>query len=107
MMSIRAGNTVSLSFTLPKPMSDMIDSACKNENRTRSELVREALRVYFKHTALENTMLREADRSQLRAAAVALETESLALNVSSQDITAPNLSCFLEWNDDTAYYTLS
>jgi Arc/MetJ-type ribon-helix-helix transcriptional regulator len=47
-MGARPGNTITLSFSLPKPMVEMIESTCSSENRTKSELMREALRMYFK-----------------------------------------------------------
>ena len=37
----------SLSISLPPEMADLVDRAAKLEHRTRSELIREALRRYF------------------------------------------------------------
>lgn len=39
------GDTVTLS--LPNAMTRQIEQACRREHRTKSELMREALRVYF------------------------------------------------------------
>ncbi len=37
----------SVSISLPPEMADLVDRAAKIEHRTRSELIREALRRYF------------------------------------------------------------
>lgn len=39
--------TVTFTVSLPPAMSKQVEKAMKAEHRTRSELVREALRVYF------------------------------------------------------------
>lgn len=36
-----------LSVSLPEPMADRVDQAAEKEHRTRSELVRQALRLYL------------------------------------------------------------
>lgn len=45
---MRPGNTINLSITLPKAMAELVDRLCREEARNRSELMREALRTYFK-----------------------------------------------------------
>ncbi len=36
-----------ITFSLPKAMTRQIEQACRREHRTKSELIREALRLYF------------------------------------------------------------
>jgi predicted transcriptional regulator len=38
----------SLTISLPKEMRQQVNEACRREHRTKSELMREALRVYFR-----------------------------------------------------------
>lgn len=40
-------NTQTLNISLPKDLVKRVDQAAKNEYRNRSELIREALRVYL------------------------------------------------------------
>lgn len=40
-----------ITLSLPPKMTQQIEAACKREHRTRSELIREALRVYFGRVA--------------------------------------------------------
>lgn len=42
--------TAVLCFSLPREMVAVTDRVCREEHRTRSELVREALRRYFRPT---------------------------------------------------------
>jgi Arc/MetJ-type ribon-helix-helix transcriptional regulator len=39
------------SVSLPRPMASEVDRACKDEHRTRSEFVRQALRHYMRRSA--------------------------------------------------------
>ena len=43
--------TTAFTVSLPVPMARQIERARKAQHRTRSELTREAFRVYFKHQA--------------------------------------------------------
>jgi len=40
--------TATFCISLPPEMAREIEAACRNEHRTRSELVREALRIYLR-----------------------------------------------------------
>ena len=42
--------TETMTVSLPPAMMELVDRTCEAEHRTRSELVREALRLYFAHT---------------------------------------------------------
>lgn len=42
-------------ISMPERFLDEIDSVANNENRTRSELIREALRTYMYRNQLRNT----------------------------------------------------
>ncbi len=44
--------TATFSISLPPQMAKEIELACRNEHRTRSELVREALRFYLREAEL-------------------------------------------------------
>ena len=46
--------TTTFSVSLPPAMAKQIEQAMKAEHRTRSELVREALRVYFSARLISN-----------------------------------------------------
>jgi Arc/MetJ-type ribon-helix-helix transcriptional regulator len=50
--------TAILSISLPPEMARQVEACCRSEHRTRSELIREALRAY----------LREADMRTVRPA---------------------------------------
>ncbi len=39
--------TDTMTVSLPPAMMEQVDRMCETEHRTRSELVREALRIYF------------------------------------------------------------
>lgn len=39
--------TVTFTISLPPQMAEEVETACKQEHRTRSELIREALRRYI------------------------------------------------------------
>ena len=39
--------TETMTVSLPPAMMEQVDRVCEAEHRTRSELVREALRIYF------------------------------------------------------------
>jgi len=49
-----------LSISLPEAMAETVDVAAKREHRTRSELVREALRLYLSGTPTEEPTSAEA-----------------------------------------------
>src|SRR5208282_3793614 len=74
--------TALLSVSLPPAMADELDRVRRSEHRTRSELVREALRKY----------IREADMERARARAAALpedaphEEESAAIEAGKQEL---------------------
>ena len=42
-------------ISMPEKFLDEIDSVANNENRTRSELIREALRTYMYRNQIRNT----------------------------------------------------
>ena len=42
-------------ISMPEKFLDEIDSVANNENRTRSELIREALRIYLYRNQLRNS----------------------------------------------------
>jgi len=42
-----ARTTETMTVSLPPAMMEQVDRTCEAEHRTRSELVREALRLYF------------------------------------------------------------
>lgn len=46
-------------ITLPEPMADWVDRAAAKEHRTRSDLVRQALRLYLADTPVEEPTPRE------------------------------------------------
>lgn len=49
-----------LSITLPEGMVDLVDQAAEREHRTRSEFIREALRVYMTRVPLGKLTAEEA-----------------------------------------------
>jgi len=49
-----------MTVSLPPEMLKEVDRVCVHEHRTRSELVREALRQYFAMRASGDTILRES-----------------------------------------------
>ncbi len=42
-------------ISMPERFLDEIDTVAENENRTRSELIREALRTYMSRNRIRNT----------------------------------------------------
>ena len=44
--------TETMTVSLPPAMMALVDRTCEAEHRTRSELVREALRLYFAQTGV-------------------------------------------------------
>lgn len=48
-----------VSITLPEPMVDLVDRAAEKEHRTRSELVRQALRLYLQGIPVEEPIAEE------------------------------------------------
>jgi metal-responsive CopG/Arc/MetJ family transcriptional regulator len=51
--------------TMPDDFLHRIDGVASSEQRTRSELIREALRTYMRRTAISNTQKAEADAKAL------------------------------------------
>ncbi len=51
--------TATFCISLPPEMAREIEAACRNEHRTRSELVREALRAYLRAAEMQPEFLRE------------------------------------------------
>lgn len=51
--------------TMPDDFLHRIDGIANSEQRTRSELIREALRTYMRRTALSNTQKAETDAKAL------------------------------------------
>jgi len=52
--------TATFSISLPPQMAKEIELACRNQHRTRSELVREALRFYLREAELQAFRVRMA-----------------------------------------------
>lgn len=52
--------TDTMTVSLPPAMTEEVDRVCAAEHRTRSELVREALRLYFNFRASGDMILRES-----------------------------------------------
>ena len=44
-------------ISMPRQFLTQIDSVAEKENRSRSELIREALRTYIKHSKLKEDIL--------------------------------------------------
>ena len=71
-----------ISITLPEEMFRLVEAECKRDHRTRSELVREALRTYFsvrriplvEATPQELAAIDEGRRAVARGEYVTLET---------------------------------
>ena len=52
---IKDKNMARVLISMPEKFLDEIDSVANNENRTRSELIREALRTYMYRNQLRNS----------------------------------------------------
>jgi metal-responsive CopG/Arc/MetJ family transcriptional regulator len=52
---IKEKNMARVLISMPEKFLDEIDSVANNENRTRSELIREALRTYMYRNQLRNS----------------------------------------------------
>jgi metal-responsive CopG/Arc/MetJ family transcriptional regulator len=52
--------TATFSISLPPEMARKIEATCRNEHRTRSELVREALRAYLLEAEMRAIRIRMA-----------------------------------------------
>lgn len=52
---IKEKNMARVLISMPERFLDEIDSVANNENRTRSELIREALRTYMYRSQLRNS----------------------------------------------------
>lgn len=67
--------TVTVNIALPKPLLDQIDRTARSESRTRSELLREASRMYIarreRWTAIFEFGRRQAKRLGLKKGDVA------------------------------------
>ena len=46
-MSVKPRNTETITFSLPPPMAEQLRQVVKEEERTVSELLREAIRLYM------------------------------------------------------------
>lgn len=51
--------------TMPDDFLHKVDGVASNEQRTRSELIREALRTYMKRSAIRNPQKAENDAKML------------------------------------------
>ena len=56
--------TDTMTVSLPPAMLEEVDRVCVAEHRTRSELVREALRVYFAQRASGDPILPESSKKR-------------------------------------------
>lgn len=54
-------------ISMPEKFLDEIDSVASNENRTRSELIREALRTYMYKTQIRNNAKASSNAELLEA----------------------------------------
>jgi Arc/MetJ-type ribon-helix-helix transcriptional regulator len=81
-----------LSVTVPPQMERQLEQLCRLESRSRSEVIREALRLYFG--------ARTATDGRLRA---------MALPVGAEDRRVADLGAFTEWGSelDRAYDVLA
>ena len=52
-------------ISMPEKFLDQIDSVAEGENRSRSELIREALRVYIKRNRISNNLKAEENATLL------------------------------------------
>jgi Arc/MetJ-type ribon-helix-helix transcriptional regulator len=76
-VSMRAGTMIPITVTLPPGMTEEIDSLCKKSERSRSELVREALRAYIgKRDAVAAPTPRKYSNAYLKEAALDFETHA-------------------------------
>ena len=88
--------TALLSISLPPAMAEELDRVRRSEHRTRSELVREALRKY----------IREADMEELRARGDALPEaapsaeEAAALKAGAKELAAGKHRPFQQLRDE-------
>ena len=79
-----------LSISLPAKVRSQVDRAAKRSNRSRSEVVREALQLYFKLrgiagevlTADERKAIAEGERAYERGAFISLEEWQHAMGLS-------------------------
>ena len=79
-----------MSFSLPPAMVKQFEEVRKKESRTRSELVREALRSYFeqRYPAVQPT---KAERAALRRGRAAFRRgNSVSLSTFLHDVERPN-----------------
>lgn len=74
-----------LSISLPEAMAETVDVAAKREHRTRSELVREALRLYLSGIPSEAPTAAEA-AAMARGAAEIRRGESVTLDQLLHDV---------------------
>lgn len=52
-------------ISMPERFLDEIDTVAENENRTRSELIREALRTYMSRNRVRNTQKAQSNATIL------------------------------------------
>lgn len=52
-------------ISMPERFLDEIDEVAENENRTRSELIREALRTYMTRNRVRNTQRAQSNATYL------------------------------------------
>ena len=52
-------------ISMPERFLDEIDEVAENENRTRSELIREALRTYMTRNRVRNTQRAQSNAAYL------------------------------------------
>ena len=62
-----ARTTKTMTVSLPAAMMEEIDRLCAEEYRTRSELVREAVRLYFVRTGARDATTTEASPRRRRS----------------------------------------
>ena len=62
-MPVKPRNTETITFSLPPPMAEQLRQVVKEEERTVSELLREAIRLYME----ERNWLRTIRYERLRA----------------------------------------
>jgi len=80
-----------ISITVPPQIEQQLEQLCRNESRSRSEVVREALRLYF------GTRARGA------------QAVAMVLPSGAQDRRVADLGAFTEWDSelDRAYDVLA
>ena len=76
-VNMRAGTMIPITVTLPPGMTEEVDSLCKKSERSRSELVREALRIYIgKGEPIATPTPSKYSNAYLKEAAIDFETHA-------------------------------